>query len=135
MKVRGWWSREALLASPVCPERFLCSVSAVTQGGFQRDHHVGGHPARSVRGGPDRFHPERPGQLTRPSSHSALRRPDQGGGEWPCSRSPLAGPCSRALCFSRGPELFKPLGLSLSLRPRLSLPGHGCALCLPESLS
>lgn len=96
MKVRGWWSREALLASPVRPERFLFFVSAVAQGGFLRDHHGGGRPVRNVWG-PDRFQPERPGQQTRPSSYSALRRPGRGAGEWPCCRSPLGpvpGPCA-----------------------------------------
>lgn len=53
MKVRGWWSREALLASLVRPERLPFTPSHRFPGGFLRDHHCGGRP--------DRFLPERPG--------------------------------------------------------------------------
>lgn len=101
MKVRGWRSREALLASPVCPERFLLSVSAVAQGGSRETTTVGGAPSGVCRG-PRLV----PAGEARPADPPEL--PQRPPAAWPrrmrvALRSQPAGPYFWALCSSRGP--------------------------------
>jgi hypothetical protein len=126
MKVRGWWSREALLASPVRPERFLFSVSAVTQRGFVRDHHVAGRPARSVCGAPTGS--SRRGQASRPS-----RAPTAPSGV--LAEEAASGPAvSARWALFPGPCALLGVPSFFLSRKSLGVSGHGCALCLPRVL-
>lgn len=103
-----------MLSSPLpYAQSAFCFPSQRLPRGVSERPPLWGEP-RPECGGPDWFQPEWPGQQTRPSSHSALRRPGQGGAEWPCGLSPL-GPISGP-CALLGVPLFKPLELSLGPR-------------------
>lgn len=121
MKVRGWWSREALLASPVRPERLLLLCLTGFPAASSETITAGGAPTDSCRrgraSGSARAPTAPPGGLAKEEASGPEAQP--------------AGPCSPTLCFSRGPELFKPLELSSGL----GASAHCRALCLFESLS